>query len=116
MTSHLDSVLAERQSLLDDLNLPMLFLESARVVSVADDDVPDATDAGSADPPRRLRLRVLAHAPLTPATTAALLCRVLHNNRIPGVEIDRVVDGVRLRCFYFLPTGRWRLDITAPIA
>lgn len=115
MTSLLHATSAERQSVLDDLNLPMLFLESARVVTVGDDESADASDAGSVEPPRRIRLRVLSRTPLTPATTAALLCRVLHNHRIPGVEIDRVAEGVRLRCAYLLPTGRWRLDITAPI-
>jgi hypothetical protein len=101
----------EGQQVLDDLNLPMLFLETARVEAVPSVKV--------GDPPahevRSLRIRVLARRSLTPANTAALLCRVLHNHRIPSVEIDRIAEGVRLRCSYLLPTGSWRLDITAPI-
>jgi hypothetical protein len=106
----------ERQRVLDDLNLSMLFLETAHVETVPATTDGDDIDDPFADAGRRLRLRVLARRPLTPAGTAALLCRVLHNRRIPGIEIDRIAEGVRLRCSYLLPTGRWRLDITAPIA
>lgn len=107
----------ERQRVLDDLNLAMLFLETARVETIPPNELddPDDPDDQLADAERRLRLRVLSRRPLTPAGTAALLCRVLHNRRIPHVAIDRIADGVRLRCPYLLPTGRWRLDITAPI-
>ncbi|MET0862500.1 MAG: hypothetical protein ABW091_15900 [Microbacterium sp.] len=107
-----DSIVTERQSVLDDLNLSMLFLGTAHVEAIPAGELEDA-DEGAL---RRLGLRVLARSPLSPAMTAALLCRVLHNRRIPGVEIDRIADGVRLRCAYLLPTGRWRLDIVAPIA
>lgn len=103
---------AERQRVLDDLNLPMLFLETARVEDVTAVDVRDPREGDD----RRLRVRVLARRSLTPAATAALLCRLMHNRRIPSIEIDRIAEGVRLRCSYLLPTGPWRLDITAPIA
>jgi hypothetical protein len=111
------SLVAERQSVLDDLNLSMLFLETARVETIPSSEPDDPADPDDplADGERRLRLRVLSRRPLTPAGTAALLCRVLHNRRIPHITIDRIADGVRLRCSYLLPTGRWRLDITAPI-
>jgi hypothetical protein len=111
------SLALERQSVLDDLNLSMLFLETARVETIPSSELDDPADPDDqlADAGRRLRLRVLSRRPLTPAGTAALLCRVLHNRRIPHIAIDRIADGVRLRCSYLLPTGRWRLDITAPI-
>lgn len=108
------SLVLERQRVLDDLNLSMLFLETAQIETIA----PGAEleeDASSADVGRRLRVRLRTRSPLTPAATAALLCRFLHNHRIPGVEIDRVAEGVRLRCAYLLPSGRWRLDVIAPI-
>lgn len=108
-----DQLRSERQRVLDDLNLSMLFLETARIeTELAAEDLDDASAGGG----RQLRVRVLSSGSLTPAQTAALLCRVLHNRRIPSVEIDRIAAGVRLRCFYLLPAGRWRLDIFAPIA
>jgi hypothetical protein len=111
------SLVHERQRVLDDLNLSMLFLETARVETIPSNEIddPDDLDDRLVDAERRLRLRVLSRRPLTPAGTAALLCRVLHNRRIPHVAIDRIAGGVRLRCPYLLPTGRWRLDIAAPI-
>jgi hypothetical protein len=103
---------SERQRVLDDLNLSMLFLDTARVEAVTP---PRASPGRLGDIDRRLRLRVLARHPLTPAGTAALLCRVLHNRRIPSVEITRLGEGVRLRCAYLLPAGAWQLEITAPV-
>jgi hypothetical protein len=121
MTSVTDTPLSpaldlERQRVLDDLNLSMLFLETAHVEAMPPTPEAEDRDDPSGDACRRLRLRVLARLPLTPADTAALLCRVLHNRRIPSIEIDRIAEGVRLRCSYLLPAGSWRLDITAPIA
>ncbi|MET0297563.1 MAG: hypothetical protein ABW091_10330 [Microbacterium sp.] len=107
---------AERQRVLDDLNLSMLFLETARVDTAPTVEGAEDVDDRWSDAARRLHVRVLARRPLTPAATAALLCRVLHNRRIPGIEIDHIAEGVRLRCAYLLPSGRWRIDITAPLA
>ncbi|MFD1712875.1 hypothetical protein ACFSBZ_00175 [Amnibacterium flavum] len=108
-----DKNASARRAVLDDLNLAMLFIDSGRIEHEADLVVDgEQADTGS----RHLRVRITAYERLTPATTAALLCRILHNLRIPGVTIDRVPGGVRMRCRYLLPTGAWNLEIFAPLS
>lgn len=104
MTTVTDLIGVERRILLDDLNLHMLFVDTA---DVAVRDAP-------ADR-RHLDITIRAHGGLSPAATAALLCRLLHHRRIPSVEIDRDRDHVSLQCQYLLATGLWSLTVRAPV-
>jgi len=98
-----DGFPAERRRVLDDLNLAMLFVDAAEVF-VHD----ESTE-------RRLTIDIRASSGLSPAATAALLCRLLHDRRIPSVEIVREDTRVRLHSDYLLPNAAWRLEVTAPV-
>lgn len=119
-TPDLVRLAAERQAVLDDLNLAMLFIDSARVDPSSDPDGTDKTDVAreaelTDDDPRRVRLRLVTHSPLSPADTAALLCRILHNLRIASLRITRMTEGLHLTCQYRLPGGVWTLEIRASL-
>ena len=95
----------ERQAVLDDLSLAMLFLDAGSVTLEPDLDAAD---------PRVVRARIVTHDSISPVRAAAMLCRLLHNMRVPGVRIERDPTGVRLLCDYVVPSGVWKLELFAP--
>jgi len=90
----------ERQSVLDGLALPLLFLGSARIELIP-----------SPDGGRVLAADVLARSPLTVAGSAALLCTAFHDTRVSSVSIVRDGDSVVAQCTYVLPFATWRIDL-----
>lgn len=93
---------AQRRSVIEELNLAMLFLDAGAVVIQPDD--------GSGSQLRRISAAIeTEHA--APAA-AALLCRVLHNTLVSTVRITRDGQSVRLECRYPARSGDWTLELT----
>jgi len=95
----------QRRSVIEDLNLAMLFLDAGAVVIQPDDDSP-----GIGTKSRRISaaIETMHSAP----AAAALLCRVLHNTLVDAVHITRDAQSVRLECDYPSRSGVWTLELT----
>lgn len=107
MESGFESPADRRRTVIDDLNLPMLFLDVGAVIIRPDDDGPDVGHA-----PSRIRAAIETDEHSSAAAAASLLCRVLYNPLVSTVHITRESESVRLECRYPASNGNWTVELT----